>query len=62
MPKLVIHKVYAVADKLAVKGLRTGEVHLGTGVALVEVHARCHAGGKHVLALARKPRRRRRVM
>ena len=54
VPELVIHEVNAVADKLAVKGLRTGKVHLGTRVVLVEVHARCHAGGKHVLALARE--------
>ena len=50
--ELVVDELDAVAEKLAVKGLRPGDVHARAGVVLVEVHARGHAGGEDVLPLA----------
>ena len=49
---LIVHKVHAVALQLPVKGLGAGQVHGGAGMALVQVHAGGHAGGKDVLRLA----------
>lgn len=52
MAVLVINYIDAIADKLTVEGLCTGEVHARAGVALIEIHTGGHAGGENILRLA----------
>ena len=54
MAVLVVYEADAVADQLAVEGLRPGKIHAGPREILVQVHAGGHAGGEDILGLAGK--------
>ena len=52
--RAVVHERDAVAEQLAAERLRADEVHGFARIVLVEVQRRRHAGGEHVLSLARE--------